>query len=161
MPAERNAVASDLVKQIQGWTSLGGATELAQKVLETQYAGRRDAIRTFKFIEISVQGVGGTFKALGINISRTGILFRITDPRFAADGEHQHLMPYTARVWQNFHGGFHVFFESGTVAREADIVRVSGYCGKRSSLVLVGCRFREELTAAECDLLAIPHDPAA
>jgi hypothetical protein len=160
-PAERTAVANDLVKQIQGWTSLGGAEELVQKVLETQFAGRRDAIRTFKFLEIVVQGTGGTFKALGINISRTGILFRITDTRFADDGEHQHLMPYTARVWQNFHGGFHVFLEAGAVSREADIVRVSGYCGKRSSLVLVGCRFREELTAVECDLLGLPHDAAA
>jgi hypothetical protein len=157
MPAERNAVANDLVKQIQGWTSLGDATELMQKVLESQHAGRRDAVRTFKFLEIVVQGTGGTFKAMGINISRTGILFRITDPRFAADGEHQHLMPYTARVWHNFHGGLHVFLESGSISREAEIVRVSGYCGKKSSLVLVGCRFHEELTAAECDLLGVPH----
>jgi hypothetical protein len=160
-PAERSAVANDLVKQIQGWTSLGGPDELVQKVLETQFAGRRDAIRTFKFLEIVVQGTGGTFNALGINISRTGILFRITDPRFAADGEHQHLMPYTARVWQNFHGGFHVFLQGGAVAREAEVVRVSGYCGKRSSLVLVGCRFNAELTPTECDLLGVPHDAAA
>jgi len=159
---ERNAgVATDLVKQIQGWTSLGAASDVVEKVLAAQFAGRRDAIRTFKFLEIVVQGTGGTFKALGINISRTGILFRITDPRFAADGEHQHLMPYTARVWQNFHGGFHVFLENGAVSREADIVRVSGYCGKTSSLVLVGCRFREELTAAECDFLGVAHDAAA
>ncbi len=157
MNPERGAVANDLLRQIQGWTSLGDASEFAQKVLEAQYAGRRDAIRTFKFLEISVQGVGGTYRALGINISLTGILFRITDPRFAADGDQQHLMPYTARVWQNFHGGFHVFLERGAVAREADVVRVSGYCGRKSSLVLVGCRFREELTAAECDLLGIPH----
>jgi hypothetical protein len=161
MPAERSAAANDLVKQIQGWTSLGGADELVQKVLESQFAGRRDAIRTFKFLEIVVQGTGGTFKALGINISRTGILFRITDARFAAEGERQHLMPYTARVWQNFHGGFHVFLEGGAVSREADVVRVSGYCGRKSSLVLVGSRFREELTPAECDLLGIPRDAAA
>lgn len=154
-------VATDLVKQIQGWTSLGAATEVVEKVLEAQFAGRRDAFRTFKFLELSVQGTGGTFNALGINISRTGLLFRITDPRFAAEGEQQHLMPYTARVWQNFQGGFHVFLERGAVAREADIVRVSGYCGKKSSLVLVGCRFRDELTEAECDLLGIPHEDAA
>ena len=161
MPAERSAVESDLVKQIQGWTSLGDVSEIMQKVLAAQFAGRRDAVRTFKFLEIVVQGTGGTFKALGINISRSGILFRITDPKFSADGEQQHLMPYTARVWQNFHGGLHVFLENGLVAREADIVRVSGYCGKKSSLVLVGCHFREELTAAECDLLGVAYDAAA
>jgi len=54
-----------------------------------------------------------------------------------------------------------VFLENGAVARHADIVRVSGYCGKKSSLVLVGCRFREELTLAECDLLGVAHDAAA
>lgn len=158
---ERSAgVATDLVKQIQGWTSLGAASDVVEKILEAQFAGRRDSIRTFKFLDLVVQGTGGTFKALGVNISRTGLLFRITDPRFAADGEQQHLMPYTARVWQNFHGGFHVFLESGAVAREADIVRVSGYCGRKSSLVLVGCRFREQLTPAECDLLGISRDAA-
>jgi hypothetical protein len=159
---ERSAdVAEDLVKQIQGWTSLGAASDIVEKVLEAKFEGRRGALRTFKFLEIVVQGTGGTFKALGVNISRTGMLFRITDPRFAADSEHHHLMPYTARVWQNFFGGFHVFLEKGTVAREADIVRVSGYCGKKSSLVLVGCRFRDELTPEECDLLGIPYEEAA
>ena len=158
---ERSAgVATDLVKQIQGWTSLGAASEVVEKVLEAQFAGRRDSIRTFKFLELVVQGTGGTFKGLGVNISRTGLLFRITDERFAADGEQQHLMPYTARVWQNFHGGFHVFLEGGAVAREADIVRVSGYCGRKSSLVLVGCRFRDELTPVECEVLGIPRDAA-
>ncbi len=159
---ERGAgVGTELVKQIQGWTSLGAASEIVEKVLRAQFAGRRDAVRTFKFLEIVVQGTGGTFSALGINISRTGLLFRITDPRFAADGEQQHLMPYSARVWQNFHGGFHVFLERGAVAREADVVRVSGYCGSKSSLVLVGCRFRAELAVAECDLLGIPREDAA
>jgi hypothetical protein len=159
---ERSAgVATDLVKQIQGWTSLGTASDVVEKILEAQFAGRRDALRTFKFCDLVVQGTGGTFKAMSINISRTGLLFRITDPRFADDGEQQHLMPYTARVWQNFHGGFHVFLESGAVSREADIVRVSGYCGRKSSLVLVGCRFRSELLTPECDLLGIPHEDAA
>ena len=119
------AVATDLVKQIQGWTSLGAASEVVEKILESKFAGRRDAIRTFKFLEIVVQGTGGTFKALGINISRTGILFRITDPRFANDAEQQHLMPYTARVWQNFHGGFHVFLD---FARFEALRKPSSYC---------------------------------
>ncbi len=159
---ERSAgVVTDLVKQIQGWTSFGIASEVVEKILEEQFAGRRDALRTFKFLEMVVQGTGGTFKAMGINISRTGLLFRITDPRFADDGEQQHLMPYTARVWQNFTGGFHVFLENGAVSREADVVRVSGYCGRKSSLVLVGCRFRAELLPPECDLLGIPHEDAA
>jgi hypothetical protein len=148
------------VKQIQGWTSLGVGSDVVEKVLKEHFDGRRDSVRTFKFLDLAVQGVGGTFSALGINISRTGMLFRITDARFASEGEHQHLMPYTARVWQNFHGGFHVFLEQGAINREADIVRVSGYCGKKSSLVLVGCRFREPLAAADCGQLGIPGEDA-
>jgi hypothetical protein len=155
--ARSAGVAPELVKQIEGWTSLGAASEIVEKILEAQFAGRRAAIRTYKFLDLIVQGTGGTFHALGINISRSGLLFRITDQRFAEDGEEQHLMPYTARVWQNFQGGFHVFLEKGHVAREADLVRVSGYCGKKSRLVLVGCHFREELTPSECDLLGVPH----
>jgi hypothetical protein len=158
---ERTAgVAPDLVKQIQGWTSLGAPPDAVEKFLEEHFASRRDSVRTFKFLDLTVQGVGGTFTALGINISRTGALFQITDARFADDGEQQHLMPYTARVWQNFHGGFHVFLEEGAVRREADIVRVSGYCGKTASLVLVGCRFREPLGVAECERLGISDDAA-
>jgi len=153
-------VAPELLRQIEGWTSLGAASEVVEKVLKAHFTGRRDAIRTFKFLELRVQGTGGTFKALGINISRSGLLFRITDDRFCGDAETRNLMPYTARVWQNFHGGFHVFLEDGLIAREADIVRVSGYCGKKSSLVLVGCRFREELTREECELLGVVHDQA-
>ena len=154
-------VSPDLVRQIQGWTSFGADADVVEKILEEQFASRRDSVRTFKFFELMVQGVGGTFAALGVNVSRTGLLFRITDVRFAADDERQHLMPYTARVWQNFHGGFHVFLEDGAIRREADVVRVSGYCGKKSSLVLVGCRFREPLAAAECELLGIPGEDAA
>ena len=158
---ERSAgVADDLVKQIQGWTSLGVTSEVVEKILREQFPGRRDAIRTFKFLDLVLQCVGGTFKGLGINISRTGLLFRITDERFAEDGEQQHLMPYSARVWQNFRGGFHVFLEGGAISREADVVRVSGYCAKESSLVLVGCRFRTELSGEECDLLGLPDEDA-
>lgn len=153
---ERSAgVAPDLVKQIEGWTSLGVASDVVEKLLEEQFPSRRGSVRTFKFLDLLVQGVGGIYAALGINISSTGLLFRITDARFAAEDEHQHLMPYTARVWQNFHGGFHVFLEAGAIRREADIVRVSGYCGKQSSLVLVACRFREPLAAGECERLGI------
>jgi hypothetical protein len=158
--AQSAQVAPELLRQIQGWTALGGAAEVVEKVLHAQFGGRRGAIRTFKFLEATVQGKCGTFQALGVNISRSGLLFRITDDRFAGEEEQQQLMSYTARIWQNFHGGFQVFLENGLIARESDIVRVSGYCAQTSSLVLVGCRFREELTRGECELLGVAYDEA-
>jgi hypothetical protein len=85
------------------------------------------------------------------------MLVRITDEDFASEDEERRLLPYTARVWQSFHGGLTVLLEDGLVAREADLVRVSGYCGEKSRLVLVGCRFREQLTEAECGLLGIAY----
>jgi hypothetical protein len=159
--AKTGVVAPDLVKQIHGLTSLGSAVGLLEKVLQAQYAGRRGAVRTFKFLDLSVEGRGGAYEALGINISRSGLLLRITDARFATEDDQLHLMTYTARVLQEFQGGFQVLLEGGVVARTADVVRVSGYCGTKSSLVLVGCRFREELTREECELLSIAYHEAA
>jgi hypothetical protein len=155
--ADRAALAPELVKQIQGWTNDGTGPDVVEQILKGHFTGQRDALRTYKFIDAQVQGIGGAYAALVVNISRSGMLFRITDEAFAGESETRHLMPYTARVWHNFQGGFHVHLEEGAVSRAAQIVRVSGYCGPKNSLVLIGCRFASELTPEECETLGIAY----
>lgn len=133
----------------------GGVTP--EKILQGYFTGKREALRTYKFMDARVQGTGGTFAAQVINISRSGMLFRVTDPAFATEAESSHLMPYTARVWSNFQGGFHVHLEDGAIARAARIVRVSGYCSRKGSLVLIGCQFDRELTPEDCATLDIVY----
>ena len=151
------AVAPELVKRLRGWTNYGTGPDVVEKLLRGYFTGRREALRTYKFIDARVQGSGGTYEALVVNISRSGMLFHIADESFVGERETRRLMPYTALVWHNFQAGFHVHFADGAVSRPARIVRVSGYCSSKDGLVLIGCRFATELTPAECEILGFAH----
>ena len=98
-------------------------------------------------------GGKGTFRAMTVDISTTGVLLRIMDPTFASPEELEHLMPYTARVWYHFEGGFEVAFAEDKVRVDGDVVRVTGYCGRGANLILIGCRFRDELTQEDAERL--------
>jgi hypothetical protein len=148
-------IAPRIKEQIRGYTAGGMEPEVIEKILRGYFSGQRNGMRTYKFLEVQIQGNGGRFKAVGVDISRSGMLFRITDDRFAAEGRCHPLMPYTACVWHNFEGGFHIHFEGGAFTVPADIVRVTGYSGKKSSLILVACRFQRRLALGECDALGI------
>jgi hypothetical protein len=150
-------VVPELFQQIRGSTRSGRESELVEKILRGYFSGKRDALRTYKFLEVQVQGKRGTFNAMAVDISRSGILLRIMDSGFAESAEMNHLMPYTARVWHHFEGGFGVLFNGGSLKVSADVVRVTGYSGRGSSLILLGCRFRRDLTPEQCRDLGIDH----
>lgn len=155
MSDRAGGIASQIKEQIRGYTAGGMEPEVIEKILRGYFSGQRDGMRTYKFLEIQIQGNGGCFKAIGVDISRSGMLFRITDDSFAVEGRCHPLMPYTARVWHNFEGGFLIHFEGGTFTVPAQIVRVTGYSGKKSSLILIACRFERPLALGECDALGI------
>ena len=85
------------------------------------------------------------------------LLSGVLDSDFAEQRESEQLMLYTARVWYHFDNGLEISFLSGGVQAVADVVRVTGYCGRGSGLNLIGIHFRTELTAGECDQLGIDH----
>ncbi|MHC4550033.1 MAG: PilZ domain-containing protein [Planctomycetota bacterium] len=151
-------LAPHLKDQIRGYTAGGMEPEVVEKILRGYFSGLRDGVRTYTFLDVQVQGTGGSYKAVAVDISRSGMLFRITDDRFAAENRVHPLMPYTARVWHNFEGGFHVHLGGGQISTAAEIVRVTGYSGRENSLILIGCRFETPLSPEQCDTLGIAHD---
>lgn len=157
MSDEAAVLAPQLREQIRCFTAGGMDPEAAEKVLRGYFSGQRDGLRTYKFLEMRIQGNGGTFNAIGVDISRSGMLFRITDERFASENRSHPLMPYTARVWHNFEGGFRIHFDVADFSVAAEIVRVTGYSGREKSLILIGCRFDTQLTSGQCMQLGIAY----
>ena len=133
-------IAPRIKEQIRGYTAGGMEPEVIGKILRGYFTGQRDGMRTYKFLEVKIQGNGGTFQAVAVDISRSGMLFRITDDSFASENRCHPLMPYTARVWHNFEGGFQIHFEGGAFTVPASIVRVTGYMIRLADVR----RFREE-----------------
>jgi hypothetical protein len=151
------SVPAEVFEAIRASTAPGMNPEIVEKILRGYFSGKRDALRTYKFLDSEVSGHHGTFRAMAVDISRTGVLLRITDPEFATQDEMNHLMPYTARVWFHFEGGFTIRFSRGAVVTTANVVRVTGYVGRGNSLILLGCRFDRDLAQEECAMLGIDH----
>ena len=129
--------------------------EFISQFIDEHYAGKRDALRTYRFLDLEVSGEHGTFRGMAVDISRSGMLMRITDPHFATEAEAAHLMTFTARVWYHFEGGVKVRFGEANVSADGSVVRVTGYCGPGASLILIGVRFKHMLGEHACERLAI------
>ncbi len=156
MSIRKSGVNSELFAQIEASAGPGGVDpEVIEDLLREYFSGKRDAVRTYKFLNIALEGRHGSFQGMAIDISRSGMLVRVMDDDFATAEEMEHLMPYTARVWYHFEGGFSVDFLDKGVSTRGDVVRVTGYCGSGSSLILIGCRFHELLPPKDCEKLGI------
>jgi len=138
-----------------GHTAPGIGPEMLEDLLQGVVPDRRDGLRAYRFLDLRIEGSQGTFRAVAVDLSRSGMLFRITDPSFATAEEAGQLMPYTARVWSHFDEGLTVHFPDGAAPARAEVVRVTGYCGELHSLILVACRFREPLDPLVCRILGI------
>jgi len=152
-------VLPDLFKQIRGSMGPGMEREVVEKILRGYFSGKRDSLRTYKLLDVECEGKKGSFKGMAVDISRSGVLLRIMDPTFASPAEMNHLMPYTARVWFHFEGGFLVHFKDRALSMHTDVVRVTGFCGRgQQSLILIGCKFRRHLTPEECGDLGVAYE---
>jgi hypothetical protein len=125
--------------------------------LHAHFSGHRRALRTCKFLDCKLKGNHASFAGMAVDISRTGALVRVLDTEFAEPRESEQLMLYTARVWHHFDNGLEISFLSGDLRAVADVVRVTGYCGRGSGLNLLGIHFRTGLTDEECVALGIEH----
>ncbi|NJN14261.1 MAG: PilZ domain-containing protein [Planctomycetes bacterium] len=133
------------------------AREEVEALLRSYFSGKRAAVRTSTLLDVILEGPHGFFSGMAVDLSRTGILLRINDADFAMPDEEQHLMRYTSRVWHHFERGLAVLFPGVDLRALADVVRVTGYSGKGSCLILIGCHFREALDESICDKLGIEH----
>jgi len=130
-----------------------------ERRLQAYFAGRRQSLRTCKFLDCRMKGnQDATFSGMAVDLSRTGALVRVLDRNFAEDHETEQLMLYTARVWYHFDKGLEISFLDEAISAVADVVRVTGYCGRGSGLNLIGIHFRTELTDEECEQLGISPD---
>ena len=150
-------VSPEIFKDIRAYADGEHDPEVFDKILRGYFAGKRDAVRTYRLLNIEIVGKRGMFDAVAVDISRSGILIRIQDPSFAREHEMAQIMPYTARVWYHFEGGFEIVFPESSVRVQADVVRVTGYVGRGERLIFVGCRFRRMLEPDECERLGIEH----
>lgn len=148
-------VPQDLFKQIRGSTAPGMDPAVIEELLRGYFSGKRDSLRTYKLLDVEVRGKRARFKGMVVDISRSGVLLRIMDPTFATAEEQELLMPYTARVWYHFEGGFVLALEDGSICVPAHVVRVTGYCGRGASLIFIGCRFERPLTKKQCKRLGV------
>ncbi len=148
-------VLPGLFQQIRNSNAPGMDPDAVEEILRKYFSGRRDSLRTCKFFDLEVMGRHGNFAGMTVDLSRSGALVRISDPTFASAEEMTALMPYTARVWYHLEGGFSIKLNEVKFQLPADVVRVTGYCGRGSSLILIGCRFRRNLTEDECKVLEI------
>ncbi|MHC4953663.1 MAG: PilZ domain-containing protein [Planctomycetota bacterium] len=130
-------------------------SKASERELQTHFTGRRAAVRTYKFLDCEIQGNNSSFAGMVVDVSRTGALVRVLDASFAEPAEQEQLMLYTARVWYHFEEGLQLSFLRQSVQATADVVRVTGYCGRGSGLNLIGVHFRTELSVEECDRLGI------
>lgn len=144
-----------ILGQVKREHESGTDPQIVEDTLRRYFSGKRGALRTCKFLDVQVEGKHGAFEGMAVDVSRSGVLLRIFDPRFTGEDETDLLMPYTARVWNHFGGGLSVEFHARDVRLSADVVRVTAYPGRGSHLILLGCRFRRDLSHSECEKLGI------
>jgi len=120
-----------------------------ERMLREHFAGKRDALRTPTLLDVIVEGHHGSFDALVVDVSRSGMLLRLLDDEFDGQG----LVPYTARARFHFGSGLSVEFRESGIHAESSVVRVTEHVTGTTTVILVGCRFRYVLTANECERL--------
>ena len=129
----------------------------AEMELRSHFSGKRDSKRAFKLIEVEVTGAWESFQGLAVDVSRSGLLLRIMDPRFHKLGAKElNLVLYTELVQRHFADGVQIRFRGTLVRVDAEIVRIANICDSRAKgLIMVGCRFDRLLTEDECAQIGI------
>jgi hypothetical protein len=127
----------------------------AEEQLRGHLLGHRNGLRFEQVLEIEVQGPEGTFRARTIDLSRTGILFKITDPKFASKDEARDLRLYGQRVLEHFGSRILISFGSGVLRCHATVVRAATRKRGGRQEVVLGCRFYRRLSDRACRLLGI------
>ncbi|MHC4958163.1 MAG: type IV pilus twitching motility protein PilT [Planctomycetota bacterium] len=120
---------------------------------ETEQGERRDATRLQQIHYVELHGRQGMFRAMTLNVSRTGVLLTIVDPGFNATIEEGDLGLAGLRVASLFGEGMNIRWRDASVSVEAEIARLDE--GERDGrwMFSLGCRFLRELTPAECAVL--------
>jgi len=116
---------------------------------------RREAERYPVELRVRLTNFKESFRAVTVDVSRTGMLFRLLSSRFYRGGDGDLLLALTRKVEMHFPRGLTVVFGGGVLRRRMRVVRTT-LGGEGDGVPLVACRFHRPLTAPECLLLGIP-----
>jgi hypothetical protein len=119
------------------------------------FAGKRRGRRKGRSLEISlVDGLGGSYAARTVNLSRTGALVEVTEPSFQKFSDYDDLVAFKERVEDRFGRGLRVIIGGGVVELRGRVVRVEkpavGDWRPR-----IGIDFVQPISDANCQSLGI------
>ncbi|MFI5402005.1 MAG: PilZ domain-containing protein [Planctomycetota bacterium] len=125
----------------------------AEFELRNHFAGKRSSPRRPIDVRITICGLLENFPARSVDISRTGILFRITDDLFAH--EQEDLASFAFKVQQHFEKGIDVLFVDHGFGASASVIRVTHRRIDEEPTLLLACRFRHPLSDGQCQTLGV------
>ncbi|MGQ0614833.1 MAG: PilZ domain-containing protein [Planctomycetaceae bacterium] len=123
--------------------------------LRRHFMGKRDGFRSRVDLAVVVEGRGAQFEARAVDLSRSGILLKITDPRFAPAGRSIGLVEYCNRIVTYFEQGLNLQFFGGALKRRATPIRVANQSLGVEEPLLLACRFAAPLDGPACALLGL------
>ena len=131
------------------------AMPAAERELRSHFRGRRAGRRFTLDLKVELTNRKIAVRARTVDISRSGALFLVDDPRFLADLPGTALDPFTNRVLNHFAEGLTAHFAGDVLRRRMEIVRTtSGGLGSVGQ-PLLACRFTHPLTPRECKLVGL------
>jgi hypothetical protein len=125
----------------------------AEMELRNHFAGKRTSPRRPLEVRITICGLLENFPARSVDISRTGILFRITDELFAH--EEEDLASFAFKVERHFANGADILFVDHGFGVSANVVRVTHRRIDGVPALLLACGFKAPLTDGQCQVLGV------
>lgn len=125
----------------------------AEIELRNHFAGKRSSPRRHIDVRITICGLLENFPARSVDISRTGILFRITDELFAH--EQEDLASFAFKVQQHFADGTDILFADHGFGVSANVIRVTHRRIDDQPTLLLACRFHHPLSDGQCQILGV------
>jgi hypothetical protein len=118
---------------------------------------RRRAERVRVNLRVRLTNGHASFPAVTVDMSRTGVLFRVEGPLQAIDeraiGEIDPLLALTHQADEHFGRGMTVVFGGGILRRRMRVVRA---LPADDGTPLLACSFHRPLASHDCALLGIP-----
>jgi hypothetical protein len=125
----------------------------AEMELRNHFAGKRTSPRRSLDVTVTICGLLENFPARSVDISRTGILLRITDELFAH--EEEDLASFAFKVERHFANGADILFVDHKFGVAANVVRVTHRRIDGAPALLLACGFKTPLTDGQCQALGV------
>jgi len=127
----------------------------AEEELRRHFSSKRHGARTELTHRVEVEGSYGRFRAHLLDISRSGALLRIHDPRFAPARFQTDLMEISSRLQKHFDDGLALHLVDVSISCGGVLARVTKSDLGAGAPVLVGCRFHKPLSPQLCSIIGI------